>query len=264
MIGIHEEIRELVTYFRSELETLLMDKFYGLYLYNSVAMGKFEPKYSDMDFMVVINAPLTDNEVNLMAELHEKMKMEYKYGDRIDCMYIQFADLGKTNRDMKPYPYVAHSDFHREGYFDINYVTWWGLKEYDMAVDSPSLRKELSHINWDGVLHTMSFNLNHYWAPKLNNPENFKEDIEVEFAVMTLSRIVYTLKESRLTSKSDACKFVLKDLPQYGDIMKEALAIRDLKPLSVIGDVCERRDKTVEFLTYMIDYGNGLLEEARK
>jgi len=179
-------------------------------------------------------------------------------------MYIQYADLGKTNRDMKPYPYTAHSVFYREGYFDINYVTWWGLKEYDLAVDSPSIRKELSDINWDGVLSTMSFNLNQYWAPKLNEPINFKEDLEVEFAVMTLSRIVYTLKEGRLTAKSDACNYMLKDYPRYEDIMKEALAIRDLKPLSVIGDVCERRDKTVEFLRYMIDYGNALLEEARK
>ena len=77
MIDIHKDIKELINEFRHELGYLLNNKLYGLYLYNSVAMGNFEPKNSDIDFMVIINSSLNNDELSQIILMHKNLSIEY-------------------------------------------------------------------------------------------------------------------------------------------------------------------------------------------
>jgi len=260
MISVHRDIEELINELRLELGHLLDRKLYGLYLYNSVAMGKFEPKYSDIDFMVIINEKLTNNELSEIIQMHENLSIKHKYGSKLDGMYIHYSDIGKMNTELEAYPYIHDGNFCKEGYFDINYITWWSLKEYNMSVDSPSIKVELADINWSGVLKTIEYNLNCYWTNNLQDTQKFEEDMWVEFGIVTLSRIIYTLKKGKIISKTEGCNYLLEDYREYHDIVREALAIRDLKPKSIINDISIRRDKAVEFINNMIKYGNMLLK----
>jgi len=177
-------------------------------------------------------------------------------------MYLQYDMIGKTNNDIKKYPYVKDASLFEAGYFDINYVTWWSLREYEMAIDSPSLKNELSEICFENVIQTMKYNLNKYWLPKLEKSEVFKEDMWVEFAIVTLSRIIYTLKDSEIKSKTQSCYFIVNEYPEWKDIVEEALAIRNLEPQSIINDISIRKEKTVKFISSMIEHGNILIAEA--
>jgi len=251
-----------VSCFRIKLEELLPSKFYGLYLYNSVAMGNFEAGYSDIDFVVILKSNLLGEEIVKLKTLHKYFASVYKYGTKLDGMYLQYDMIGKTNNDIKKYPYVKDASLFEAGYFDINYVTWWSLREYEMAIDSPSLKNELSEICFENVIQTMKYNLNKYWLPKLEKSEVFKEDMWVEFAIVTLSRIIYTLKDSEIKSKTQSCYFIVNEYPEWKDIVEEALAIRNLEPQSIINDISIRKEKTVKFISSMIEHGNILIAEA--
>jgi len=242
------------------LEELLPSKFYGLYLYNSVAMGNFEPQYSDVDFVVILKSKLSNEEILKLKILHENFGRKHKFGAKLDGMYLQYGMLGKLNNDIEKYPYVKDASLCEAGYFDINNVTWWSLKEYEMAIDSPSIKDELLDINFNDVIQTMKYNLNEYWLSKLETTEIFEQDMWVEFAVVTLSRIVYTLQDGEIKSKSQSCSYIANEYPEWLDVIQEALAIRNLKPQSVISDIYVRKDRTVNFINKMIQYGNMLID----
>ncbi len=250
---------ELISAFRENLEELLSNKLYGLYLYNSVAMGNFEPQYSDVDFVVILKSKLTNEEILKLKVLHERFGTEYKYGSKLDGMYLQYEMLGKMNDEIEKYPYVKDASLCEAGYFDINYVTWWSLKEYEMAIESPSIKDELLEINFSDVVQTMKYNLNEYWLSKLDTTEIFEQDMWVEFAVVTLSRILYTLQDGEIKSKSESCSYIASEYPEWNDVIGEALAIRNLKSQCIINDVKVRKDRTVTFIHEMIEYGNKLL-----
>ncbi len=261
MNTIHKDVTDLICEFRAELQRIIKNKFYGLYLYNSVAMGNFEPESSDIDFIVVLNDILVDEEIDDLSILHNKLIDKHVHGLKLDGMYLQQDMIGKMNNNIETYPYVKEGNLFKEGYFDINYITWWSLKEFEMAIDSPSIKDRLEEIEFKDIINTMRYNLNQYWLPKLEDKEIFKEDMWVEFGVLTLSRIIYTLKEGGIISKKEACEFILKDSAEWNDIVEEALAIRKLQPRSVISDISNRKYRAYEFIEAMISYGNKLLLE---
>jgi predicted nucleotidyltransferase len=263
MTKIHRDVDVLIKDFRKQLELILADKFYGLYLYNSVAMGNFEPLYSDIDFTVILNDKLTSIEVGALRDLHRSYGLNYTYGGKLDGMYLQYHMLGKLNEDIGKYPYVSGAKLYEAGYYDINYVTWWSLKTYEMAIASPSIVEALSEVNFSHVEQTMVYNLDEYWLPKLERPDLFEDDMWVEFAVVTLSRIIYTLEHGDLIGKTSACQYILDVHDEWPDIINEALAIRNLKGQTVICDIDLRRDQTIAFMDEMIHYGKTLLDEVK-
>ncbi|MCT4598320.1 MAG: DUF4111 domain-containing protein [Vallitalea sp.] len=226
-------------------------------------MGYFEPKYSDVDFVVILKSKLINEEMLKLKMLHDKFGKEYKYGAKLDGMYLQYDMLGKMNNDIEKYPYVKNASLCEAGYFDINYVTWWSLKEYEMAIGSPSIKDELSEISFSDVIQTMKYNLNEYWLSKLETSEIFEQDMWVEFAVVTLSRIIYTLQEGEIKSKSQSCSYIANEYPEWNDIIQEALAIRNLESQSIIGDINVRKDRTIDFINEMIQHGNMLINSDR-
>lgn len=260
MAKIHEAIEPMIFAFRKSLEDIVGNDFYGLYLYNSVALGKFEEKGSDVDFVVIVQKPLSPDVLNQLAQLHKTIEKTFPHGDKLDGMYLLKEAIGKGNDSMSPYPYAKGGDFHHEGYFDVNSVTWWVLKEHECAIDSPSLRPYLEHVSYASVLKTLDFNVQKYWAPKLQTPDIFIEDEWVEFSVLTLSRIYYTLNTGKIVSKREACMAYLDKHHEWDDVIKEALAVREGRSGEVISDVVTRKNRTVTFVTHLVQNCCSILE----
>jgi len=54
-------------------QSVLGDHFVGLYLYGSLASGDFNPQTSDIDFLVVTDAHLSDELVRALEALHVRL-----------------------------------------------------------------------------------------------------------------------------------------------------------------------------------------------
>jgi len=165
--------------------------------------------------------------------------------------------------EIEPYIYV-HDMICEKGHFDLNNITWWSMREFDVAIDSPSIRGQLTHISWNSILDTMEYNLNTYWAPKLESPDIFADDMWVEFSVVTLSRMIYTLETDSIVSKGEACQYILSRFEEWRDVVQEALAIRALEPRRVIGNISIRSDRTLGFVEFMVNHGNMLMQEKQQ
>ncbi|QSX05631.1 hypothetical protein JYG23_13305 [Sedimentibacter sp. zth1] len=80
------------------------------------------------------------------------------------------------------------------GVYLYNSVTWWTLKYNGIPINSPNVK-------WDNIVETMNYNLNSYWKKKLYEKDIFLSDEWIEFAVLTLCRILYTLDNKSITTK---------------------------------------------------------------
>lgn len=259
MVKINSEIQDLVFSFRNEIGDILGDKLFGLYLYNSAARGEFEPEASDIDFIVVLNELLNGDELELLRTVHKKLANDYRYGNKLDGMYLQLSDIGKINSKIGMYPYAYHSDLVDSGNFDVNYVTWWSLKTDGLPINSPSITHLLEDIVWSNVETTLEYNFNKYWKSKLSQEDLFLEDMWVEFGICTVSRIIYSIEQKQIISKTNACHYIADKDDRWQDVINEALNLRTGSKLTGINDINLRKRRTVEFINHMIEHGNRLL-----
>lgn len=263
MKTLQVEIQDLILNFRSELSTVLGTKLYGLYLYSSTARGEFEATASDIDFLVILNSKLSQEDIDGICSMHQNLAMNCEFGDKLDGMYLQKSYIGKSNADVDPYPVIYHAKYQGYGKFDINDVTWWSLKTDGIAVDSPDISSELQSASWSQVEKTLEYNLNSYWSEKIGSPDLFLEDEWVEFGVCTVARIIYSIENKEIVSKRNACNYIKDKYPIWGDVLEEALNLRKGNGISAFTCSQHRQERTVAFMSELIEYGNSALSRYR-
>lgn len=114
--------------YESNLKKYFGSKIFGVYLYNSVALGGFDKDKSDIDFITILNEEVEDKEISVIRRIHNELNNKFKYAKRMEGMYLTKDKIGKSNSKIEPYLYVCNEKLNSFGYYDINYVTWWTLK----------------------------------------------------------------------------------------------------------------------------------------
>lgn len=203
------EVQQLMEQYIAELKEIFSDeKIVGVYIYGSIALGAFHIETSDVDFVAVISDYVNEAEKQQIIELHKKLRKS-TLGKRMDGMYIPLADLGKYNDEMDEYVYCAEGKAD-VGYWDINAVTWWTLKNQGITVTGKEVEGLLFQIKWDDVVNTMKYNVEHYWLGKAKQPYLFFIEEWVESAVVTMGRILYTLDHKTIVSKDRGLQYMLE------------------------------------------------------
>lgn len=254
---IPEVVRAMLDEYVFNLRIYFGSKVFGVYLYNSIALGAFDENKSDIDFVTVLNEKFTNGEVQALREVHRRLKKTFKFAKRMEGMYITIDEVGKCDFELDPYVYFAGGKLH-SGHYDANYITWWTLSKCGIEVESPKISKLSIATYFDNVLENMDYNLNCYWKSKLNSKIIFFSDTWVEFSVLTMCRIMYTIKSGDVISKVQAAESIIEDIPEdFRIIVKEALRIRKGKnSKSFYGSRFKRGKDTKAFIKYIIGYFN--------
>ena len=248
-------LKKLIEAFNQQLILHLEENYFGLYIYNSVAREEFDRKASDINFMVITHRPVTQNEKLALKSMHRKLVGQFTLGKKLDGMYINRALIGKVNEEVNAYPYVIEGRLETDGYYDLNAITWWSLKQEGLNIASPDIKKYLADLQWEEV-HTVLFNsMTHYWDQKIKDERLFLEDEWIEFSVFTISRIVCSLKYGKIVSKWEAYDVVGDLFPQWQDVLKEAMRLRERERQGSFESLIARKNRTLLFLKMMLDYG---------
>lgn len=224
-------INSLLLEYESKIKNSFGNKIFGVYLYNSIALGAFDINKSDIDFITILNEEFTNEEIVRLKTIHRELNDKFKYAKRMEGMYITMDKIVNINADITPYIYFANKSLHDYGYYDINYVTWWTLKNNSIGINSPDINNLKLNVEWINIIDTMNYNLNRYWKNKMNNNFIFLTDYWVEFSVLTLCRILYTLEHKEIISKTESAKYQMNNLPDnFRLVIQEALRIRENTP----------------------------------
>lgn len=234
------------------------NKIFGIYIYNSVALGCFNEKTSDIDFITIINEEFENEDICTVEKVHKKISEAFEYGNRLEGMYITKEKVGKLNSEINPYIYFCDNILHYYGYYDINYITWWTLKYFGIPINCSDVNSLSIEVDWCSIIENMNYNLNNYWKDKLSENNIFLQDEWIEFAVATLCRILYTLENKAITSKDKALEYAITTIPkEYSLIIKECLRLRKRNSdSSFYRSTFEREHSVKSFIKFIIDICN--------
>ncbi|HEX3044784.1 MAG TPA: aminoglycoside adenylyltransferase domain-containing protein [Bacillota bacterium] len=229
-------------------------RLFGLYLVGSTALGAYREGKSDLDFIVVLNQELQPSEILQLVGIHRSIAKAFP-GVLLEGSYLTPAQLGKTG--------LTVPDYHdgRIKFKDINVITWFILKNYGIPLLGPAPR-DLPFTVKTGQLHQyISQNLDSYWGKWLRGIRTpwtltrftglFPQ--KIEWGVLGIARLYYTLRENDIVSKEQAGEYVLPLIPaSFHRIGAEALRIRKNERQTSWYSPWRRRQDAILFIEYMI------------
>ena len=241
----------------------------GLYLYGSIALGAFEEPASDIDVVALTKGEWSPPELKRLAALHKHLSDTYPFGKRLEVYYIPTRYLGVLHPDQQqsglaPYPTARDGTFSPATLEGLNAVTWWTIQHHGIRLLGPACDALPLDVAWQEVLTTMRFNLDGYFARKARQPYIFWFDAGVEFAVTNMCRILSTIEEGEIISKSAALTRWRTRLPErWQPLLDDAWRIRHRlgRPALYPHRLPRLRD-TLAFIQYGRERGGTALKAA--
>lgn len=238
----------------------------GLYLHGSIALNAYSEGSSDIDFIAVINRPLTELDVKEIANLHKALHQKYKETVMDGC-YLLVEDVGKDESEIKNCLYVNEGKIRwsNEG---VNPITWWILKNKGITILGTSIDTYDFNVN-DKILNDYILkNMNTYWANRLKARKRYQSmsillpnkliDLEVEWSITGMLRQFYTLQEREIVSKVEASKYALKKLPErWHNIIKDAISIREGSNIRYYKSKKQRINDMIQCMDYILNTSNA-------
>lgn len=231
---MHTSIPDPVQTLLDEYVDLLRVRIPGLvtalYLHGSIALGAFNPRFSDIDFIAVVSQPVSDSEYEHLKAIHQFIAHKYP-SLPLQGSYLQTHHLGKFPPEIEPTPYFSDGILHRAGHHDLNSITWWLLKYHGVTVMGTPANVLPYSVDWELlVIHTQQ-NMDGYWSQYLRHPVRLATlltDDGVQWTVLGVLRQWYTFETGDITSKTRAGEFAIKQLPfHWHQIIEEAIQLRE-------------------------------------
>ncbi|ADK15517.1 MULTISPECIES: hypothetical protein [Clostridium] len=63
-------LRSMLYEYEASLKKYFGSKIFGVYLYNSVALGGFDKDKSDIDFITILNKDFEDKDISIVTLIH--------------------------------------------------------------------------------------------------------------------------------------------------------------------------------------------------
>jgi hypothetical protein len=258
---IPEVIQPLLKQYIGQFDQKFPGLLCNVYLVGSIALGEFNPNFSDIDFVTFINRAMTASEVEALQQIHQQLEKRFPRW-MMSGSYIQSNDAGKLAHEIQPHPHYHEGILHPEEQNEVNSVTWWELKNHGIALLGIAPEEFSFTVDWSLLVHTMMENLNTYWAGWASQPARIillMSDWGVQWTVTGVLRQFYTLQENSVTTKIKAAEYALGCLPErWHPLIQDAIDIRKGNSRSTPWFKIARMYEAVRFLKFIIQTCNAI------
>lgn len=213
----YPEINAVLEALATEAQAILGRGLVGVYMVGSLSMGDFDPQRSDIDLIIVTDAPVEERRFLELREMHARLSASgSRWSSKIDAVYAPRAALGNDASFLEAVPVLeAGCPLTLQ-----SLETGWSVQCYNLrahgrallgpkpqtlveAVDPERMRragKEIAEIWRDEARTDLT------WLDWLREREN------QQFVVLTLCRLLYTLETDTVTSKPGAARWAQQAL----------------------------------------------------
>ena len=234
----------------SGLQITLADQFVGLYLYGSLASGDFDPRRSDVDFLVVTRAILPDETLAALDAMHAEITNSGMiFARRLEGVYIPIALLPRYERHSAVHPCLCcGGEFYKEAQQDSDWIIQRHiLREQGVIVAGPPIRSLLDPVQPDDLRGAVCGFVRDWWAPMLECSDHLRDREYQAYATLTFCRALYTLRFGEIRSKVMSARWVLQaHAPRWKGLIERSLAWPD-------GPQPDEYEQTVALLRYVIE-----------
>src|SRR6266478_1587175 len=243
------EINSVLEELLSRVRAILGRCFVGMYLDGSLAIGDFEPDKSDLDFVVVTDGELSAETFRDLKTMHEDIAAgASKWAKELEGSYIPQSVL-RHDRRPAAHPYIDRGStlaiVHQEsGYWIIHRHV---LREHGVVLAGPPPRTLIDPVQPSELREAVLGILREWWVPMLVDAPLLQNSFYRCYAVLTMARMLYTIRHGAIVSKLVAARWAEEALDRrWSPLIRDALAwTRDVPP-----DLNE----TLAYIRYTCDY----------
>jgi hypothetical protein len=215
--------------FVSELRSILGDHFRGMYLTGSLALGDFDPRTSDIDFIVLTDITLSADHVDTLREMQGRFeRSDAPWAGRVEAVYVTPEALRVKPLSGAHYPQVEKGVPVFLAPLESGWIFHlYTLREHGVTVVGPDVRPLIERVDPDDMrraaapvaeLWLEQAHTDPSWLPWLSRQEN------QAFVVLTLCRLLYTLDSGSVASKLAAARWAQRALEsRWATLIAEAL-----------------------------------------
>ncbi|MBN2471358.1 MAG: DUF4111 domain-containing protein [Anaerolineae bacterium] len=212
----YPEVDALLRRLLAEVRAILGSEFVGMILYGSLALDAFDPRRSDIDFVVVTEAPVEGAALAALQAMHRRLGAEPgRWPLELEGSYIPRAAL----RRYAP-PDIHHPHIDRGApdltmcAHDMDWVVQRHvLREYGITLAGPPPDTLIDPVTPDALRRAMRALFDFWWLPMAEDDSHLRAEGYRMYAILTMPRILYTLEYGAVVSKQVAARWALETLP---------------------------------------------------
>ncbi len=257
---IPEHIQPTLHNYLSLMSQQLPGLLNAFYLEGSIALGEFNEKFSDIDFIASLNHQTIPVEIEALRSIHWTIEKRYPRW-KMSGSYLQAQTLDHADQRAEPNPHYHDGVLHLDGHFELNSVEGWILKHHGIALVGPEPQDLPFSVDWETLIEAMRHNLNTYWVKWTKRPGRIivmLSDWGIQWTVLGVLRQFYSFRENAITTKEQAGEYALTCLPtRWHPLIQEALQIRAGKKRANYPFRTVRAVEAVQFLRFIIQTCNA-------
>lgn len=208
----------------ASVQTALGDDFVGAYLQGSFAIGDFD-RHSDVDFVVVVKSELSDEQVNALQALHQRVYgLRSQWAQHLEGSYFPVATLRNFEMRGKPVWYLDHGSKTLVKSDHCNtVVVRCVLREHGIVLAGPNPESLIDPIPVDVFRQDVLATIRNWGQQILDEPEQYRNRFYQGFIVLNYCRMLHDLVQGNPGSKRAGAAWAKATLdPVWSDLIDRA------------------------------------------
>ena len=263
-------VERVVMSYLGAFDRVLRGRLEGFYVVGSVALGAFQARRSDIDFVAVMRGGCNARELRLLRAMNwwgsavaawwTLTTGVRRWPTGFNGVFVTWKELASSPCRTTPIASQQAGRFFVGSGFDINPVTWQVLAQRGVAVRGPDPRGLNICTDKRELREWVAGNLSTYWA-KWSNLILGRSWLATKallrrgaaWGVLGAPRLHATLATSEILSKEQAGEYALAAFPAWRPLIQDALAYWRSEPWSAeYGTPFQRRQAAADFVAAVV------------
>ncbi|MEO8286284.1 MAG: aminoglycoside adenylyltransferase domain-containing protein [Chloroflexota bacterium] len=248
----YSDINDLLDDLLSRMRAILGQRLVGLYLYGSLVWGDFDHDISDIDMLAATATDVNENEFAALGQMHKDFAAAYpKWDNRIEVQYLSLAGLRSFRTAVTRMAAISPGDpFHVIEAGKDWLMNWYFVQENGVTLFGPPARTIIAPISKEEFVQSVVDHATQWpeWVAATMNSRHYQG-----YAILTACRALYTFRNGVQVSKKRAAEWAQHELPQWADLIGNALQWRQQARRAADIDHTATYPETMRFVEYVSD-----------
>lgn len=204
------EVNPLLEELLKGVRVALGGQFVGLALDGSLANGDFD-RDSDVDFVVVTKDEISPETFAALDKMHRRIsKLALPFATQLEGSYLSRKAIWKHDPALTLHPNLERGENERLKWAEHGEdwaVHRFVLRERGITLEETDFKTLISPVLPDDLKRAMHLNMTEWAIPLLDTPATLASRGYASFVVLSLCRILYTLRYSDVVSKVVAARW---------------------------------------------------------
>ena len=209
----------------SGIQKILGNKLVGLYLYGSLVTGDFDHESSDIDLLAATLTDIDEQEFDALLTMHHDFASEHKEWDgRIEVAYLSITALKTFRSQSSKIAIISPGEpFHIKDAGRDWLKNWYVVREKGMTLYGPAPDILIDPISKAELLQAVQEHAQEWREWIYHRRQRGSQ----AYAILTMCRILYTMKNGDIVSKKRAALWTEQELPAWSSLIQQALIWRE-------------------------------------